>query len=131
MTDEQKIYLQKRHLTKLMEWMNNKKGVPGVIGAVGAPGHIRNTRKFQIHKYGPKTVCRSEGSCVAESVANGVAAMTNPEDALKVSKYFEDNPNLFTTLKQVFLVLPKLLVSLTVRKIAPAQKELFGADRFF
>ena len=130
MTDEQKIDLQKRLLGNLLEWMKKNRGVPVVIGAVGARGHIRNTRQFQIHEYGPNNVCRNEGSCVMESVANGVAVLKSSEDALKVAKYAETNPKLFTTLKQIFFVLPKLPVSLTVRKIAQTKKDLFVANPF-
>lgn len=88
MTAEKKIDMQKRLLTKVLEWKQKNQSVPIVLWAVGARSHIRNMRQFQIHEYGPNASCRNDGRCVLESVANGVAALTSPKNALNVAKYF-------------------------------------------
>ena len=130
MKTEQKVHLQKGLLTNLLEWMQKNKGVPVVIGAVGARGHISNTRQFQVRKYGPNVLCRNEGSCVPESVANGVAALSSTTDGLSVMNYFEKNPRFFTTLKQLFDLLPHLPVGITIRKVPKAQRTVFDANPF-
>ena len=130
MKAEQKVHLQQRLLTTLLDWMQKNKGVPVVISAVGARGRIRNTRQFQVRRYGPNVLCRNEGRCVPESVANGVAALSSTTEGLSVINFFEKNPRLFTTMKQLFDLLPHLPVEITIRKVAKAQRTVFDANPF-
>lgn len=107
--------MQKHLLHGLVKWLRNNKGVPVVIGGVGARGHISNARRFQVRTFGPNLVVDNNGSCVPASLSTGVAALYQNEEGLKVRDYSVRYPKSFTTLKQIFEDVGKLRIPLVVR----------------
>ena len=130
MTASEKIKVQQRLLTTLLDWMQKNRGVPVVVGGVGARGHIRNTRHFQVHKYGPNLVSRNEGSCVPESVVNATNALLGKQAAQGVHSALRAAPKMYGSLKQLFSVLHHLPTKLTTRRVSKTEEETFKKNLF-
>lgn len=115
---------------RLYAWMMAHRGVPILIGGIGARGQITGSRRFEVHQYGPNLVRSNDDSCVSAALSNGTCALYGTTGGTSVDKYLRKHPMKIKTLKQLFSLVHQIPAQLSVRRVPKAVKKAFDANPF-